>query len=463
MLVGFYRTFDPLSDPSYVGSGYGVLRDSVGGVRAVLVAVALGVAALAALVLLPLAAVRVTRAAARHRRAATTGVVVVGVVWGLARRPRDDDRREPRGRLRPDQHGRRRPRGGPAPGDRGPRRVRAAGRERPVRGDLPAESPRRPAGQGRARRLRRELRSRRPRGPAPRSHGDRSGRPGHDRARRRGVLRPQRLPHLADVRRPQLAGALHAPDRPPDHRPGPLQRRPRHPAADPGLGVRVGGLAHRSRQSGRRERHLAGHRVLRVRRPLRRPGPRLPRTEVRVCAGAGPVHPRHPRAAGAHARASGTADGGGRPRLQPHAMGAAAPDAGPGCARRRVRIPAGVRPGRDRRRRLERPRAGQAGVRGLRRLLAGCADLVRRERPRRQPRPRRPGRPPAGGGHLRRGRQPRRPGLRGGQGSRRPGPDRGWGWQPGLRPSAAAPVWPMDAFRDRFFGAFGAGQAGKGS
>jgi hypothetical protein len=83
MLVGFYRTFDPLSDPSYVGSGYGVLRDSVGGLRAVLVAVALGVAALAALVLLPLAAVRVTRAAARHRRAATTGVVVVGVVWAL--------------------------------------------------------------------------------------------------------------------------------------------------------------------------------------------------------------------------------------------------------------------------------------------------------------------------------------------------------------------------------------------
>jgi hypothetical protein len=83
MLVGFYRTFDPLSDPSYVGSGYGVLRDSVGGVRAVLVAVALGVAALAALVLLPLAAVRGPRAAPRHRRAATAGVVVAGVVWAL--------------------------------------------------------------------------------------------------------------------------------------------------------------------------------------------------------------------------------------------------------------------------------------------------------------------------------------------------------------------------------------------
>ena len=113
MLVGFYRTFDPLSDPSYVGSGYGVLRDSVGGVRAVLVAVALGVAALAALVLLPLAAVRVTRAAARHRRAATTGVVVVGVVWALLP---SSGRRPARtwGRLRPDQHGRRRPRGRPA-------------------------------------------------------------------------------------------------------------------------------------------------------------------------------------------------------------------------------------------------------------------------------------------------------------------------------------------------------------
>ena len=36
MLVGFYRTFDPLSDPAYAGAGYGVLRDSVGSVRAVL-------------------------------------------------------------------------------------------------------------------------------------------------------------------------------------------------------------------------------------------------------------------------------------------------------------------------------------------------------------------------------------------------------------------------------------------
>jgi hypothetical protein len=30
-----------------------------------------------------------------------------------------------------------------------------------------------------------------------------------------------------------------------------------------------------------------------------------------------------------------------------------------------------------------------------------------------------------------------------------------WGWQAGLRPDAGAPVWPMDAFRDRFLTAYG--------
>jgi hypothetical protein len=32
-----------------------------------------------------------------------------------------------------------------------------------------------------------------------------------------------------------------------------------------------------------------------------------------------------------------------------------------------------------------------------------------------------------------------------------------WGWQNGLRPDPHAPVWPMEAFRDRFLTAFGAG------
>jgi len=36
----------------------------------------------------------------------------------------------------------------------------------------------------------------------------------------------------------------------------------------------------------------------------------------------------------------------------------------------------------------------------------------------------------------------------------------GWGWQEGLRPRPDAPVWPMDAFRDRFLSAYGPGAAG---
>jgi hypothetical protein len=37
----------------------------------------------------------------------------------------------------------------------------------------------------------------------------------------------------------------------------------------------------------------------------------------------------------------------------------------------------------------------------------------------------------------------------------------GWGWTDGLRPAAAAPVWPMSAFRDRFLQAFGSRPSGR--
>ena len=36
----------------------------------------------------------------------------------------------------------------------------------------------------------------------------------------------------------------------------------------------------------------------------------------------------------------------------------------------------------------------------------------------------------------------------------------GWGWQDGLRPRPDAPVWRMDAFRDRFLAAFSSRTAG---
>jgi hypothetical protein len=30
----------------------------------------------------------------------------------------------------------------------------------------------------------------------------------------------------------------------------------------------------------------------------------------------------------------------------------------------------------------------------------------------------------------------------------------GWGWAEGLKPAPTTPVWPMNAFRDRFLTAF---------
>ena len=30
-----------------------------------------------------------------------------------------------------------------------------------------------------------------------------------------------------------------------------------------------------------------------------------------------------------------------------------------------------------------------------------------------------------------------------------------WGWQPGMLPNPQVPVWPMDAFRNRFLTAYG--------
>ncbi len=61
------RPFDPLGDWGFLRSGTGVLADSVGPVAAVLVLVGVALAAVALVVVLPLAALRVTRAAADDR------------------------------------------------------------------------------------------------------------------------------------------------------------------------------------------------------------------------------------------------------------------------------------------------------------------------------------------------------------------------------------------------------------
>jgi hypothetical protein len=77
------RPFDPVSDWGYLVPAVGILGDSTGRTVAIAVAVGACVAAVAALVLLPLAAVRLSGLAARHR---TTTFRVVGAgaaVWAL--------------------------------------------------------------------------------------------------------------------------------------------------------------------------------------------------------------------------------------------------------------------------------------------------------------------------------------------------------------------------------------------
>lgn len=80
-LAGFYRDFDPLSDPAYLGSGWGLLHASVGPVAAVLAGIGVVLATLGLLVGLPAAAVRVTRVARRHRAVTTAALGVLTLAW----------------------------------------------------------------------------------------------------------------------------------------------------------------------------------------------------------------------------------------------------------------------------------------------------------------------------------------------------------------------------------------------
>ena len=85
--MGFYavldRPFEPLSDYSYFGPGLGVLGDSIGGAGAIAVAVGAALLVVGVLALMPLAAVRVADLVARHRPASVRPVLAVGIVWVL--------------------------------------------------------------------------------------------------------------------------------------------------------------------------------------------------------------------------------------------------------------------------------------------------------------------------------------------------------------------------------------------
>ncbi len=77
------RPFDPLSDWSYLGPATGVLRDAVGDGATTAVEVAAVVVGVGLLVLVPLSVVRLTRLAGRHRVGTTRAASAAAVVWVL--------------------------------------------------------------------------------------------------------------------------------------------------------------------------------------------------------------------------------------------------------------------------------------------------------------------------------------------------------------------------------------------
>jgi hypothetical protein len=82
--VAFDRPFDALYDATYLGPGFGLLSDSIGRTGAVLAAVAAGLVCLALLTLLPLALLRVTRLVAQHRASSIRVVAALAVISTLS-------------------------------------------------------------------------------------------------------------------------------------------------------------------------------------------------------------------------------------------------------------------------------------------------------------------------------------------------------------------------------------------
>ena len=251
--MGFFETFDrpfdPVADWSYTGIGIETLRDSIGRTEANLVVAGAAVLGVAVLVLTTLAVLRLTRVAAGHRRWSLRAVTALGVVWVLcwafgAQLVSDA------------------PIASTSAAGLVVHEVRAvqAGvqdhaifadeirhdRFRDTPGDQLLTGLR---GKDVLARVRRELRQGRGPGLLVLATGRRRARQGDQAAAGRRLLLPQRLPHLVDVRRHQLAGALHPAVGGLGRQPAALRpaRRDRPPHAQPG--VQAGRVADRRRRA----------------------------------------------------------------------------------------------------------------------------------------------------------------------------------------------------------------------
>jgi phosphatidylglycerophosphate synthase len=80
-ITAFDRPFDPVSDSAYVGIGIETLGDAIGKSSAIIAVVAIVVLIVALLAIPVLALLRVTRVASGHRHWALPAVAALGVVW----------------------------------------------------------------------------------------------------------------------------------------------------------------------------------------------------------------------------------------------------------------------------------------------------------------------------------------------------------------------------------------------
>ena len=83
LYTAFDRPFDPIADWRYTGIGIETLRDSVGSTEANLVVAGAAILIVAVLVLTTLAVLRLTRVAAGHRRWSLHAITALGAVWVL--------------------------------------------------------------------------------------------------------------------------------------------------------------------------------------------------------------------------------------------------------------------------------------------------------------------------------------------------------------------------------------------
>lgn len=85
--MGFFealgRPFNPVNDRGYLGSAVGLLGDSIGRRDALVLLIGAGILVVAVLLFTPLAVLRLTRLAGRHRATSIRAVTALGVVWSL--------------------------------------------------------------------------------------------------------------------------------------------------------------------------------------------------------------------------------------------------------------------------------------------------------------------------------------------------------------------------------------------